>query len=202
LMVSTFNVSDGRLNIAVPLWSDFGPTTAIAQSFAVGHNYPTQYPHFAGPSILYHFLFYFHVGNLTFLGLDPATANNVLSIGALTSMLALVMALGQRLFHSRATGRIAAILFFFHGALSFVPFLASFASPAEAVAGVINLTHYLASGFPYRGEEWGIWTQNVFLNQRHLSTAIGVVLVALLFVVARLQARNGAPAEAATEPVA
>ena len=192
MMVSTFNVSDGRLNIAVPLWSDFGPTTAIAQSFAVGHNYPTQYPHFAGPAILYHFLFYFQVGNLTFLGLDPGTANNVLSIGALTSMLALVMALGIRLFHSRATGWIAAILFFFHGALSFIPYLASFASPADALAGVTTLDHYLASGFPYRGEEWGIWTQNVFLNQRHLSSAIGIVLIALLFVVDRLQVPAGA----------
>ena len=37
LMVSTFNVSDGRLSIAVPLWSDFGPTTAsITLKFSDG----------------------------------------------------------------------------------------------------------------------------------------------------------------------
>jgi len=193
MMLATLSSADGKVFLGSHEWGDFGATMAIAQSFAVGHNYPTQYPHFAGPSILYHFLFYFQVGNLTFLGLDPATANNVLSITSLTALLAIVMALGQRLFASALVGRLGAIAFFFQGSLSFVPFLASFASPASAVAGVAALDHYLPSGFPYRGEDWGMWSLNVFITQRHLASAIGIVLIVLLFVVERLQARDTAP---------
>ncbi len=186
MMVSTYNYDSGTLRIAGDLWSDFGPTTAISQSFALGDNFPTEYPHYAGQPIRYHFLYYFQVGNLTYLGLDPATANNVLSVVSMVAMLVVVAALGERLFGSRLIGWIGAMLFFAHGALSFIPYLGSFSSFGDAIAALPGLNHFLASGFPYRGEEWGIWTQDVFLNQRHLPSAIGIVLVIVLFLIDRL----------------
>lgn len=192
MMASTFSYSDGQLRMGVHEWGDLGPSAAIAQSFALGHNFPTEYPLFAGEPILYHFLYHFQVGNLTLLGLDPATANNVLSIGSMIALLVLVMALGERLFRSAAVGRIGAMLFFVHGSLSFIPFLASFSSPAGALDGIFRLDHYLSSGLPYRGEDWAVWTQNVFLNQRHLASAIGIVLVVIVFLVDRLTASPGA----------
>jgi len=72
MMFASFNSKAGKLQIANPEYSDFGPNTALIQSFAVGHNFPTEYPHFSGDRIRYHFLFYFQAGNLEFLGLDPA----------------------------------------------------------------------------------------------------------------------------------
>jgi DNA-binding beta-propeller fold protein YncE len=137
-------------------------------------------------------MFYFQVGNLTYLGLDPALANNVLSIGSMVSLLILVMALGRRLFGSPAAGRIGAALFFFHGALSFIPFVGSGAGRPDdpslfaAIARLPDLRQFVSSGFPYRGEEWGVWTQIVFLNQRHLASAIGILLVIALFLLDRL----------------
>ena len=196
MMVSTYHVTDGRLGIATGLWSDFGPTSAIAQSFAVGDNFPTEYPHYAGEPIRYHFLYYFQVGNLTHLGLDPATANNVMSIGSLVAMLVLVMALGRRLFGSALVGRIGALLFFFHGALSFIPYLLSLGSIQQAANELPNLTSFMTTGFPWRGEEWGIWTQMVFLNQRHLASAIGILLVIVLFLLDRLPKRQQAVEDA------
>ena len=193
MMVSTYHVTDGKLAIASGLWSDFGPTSAIAQSFAVGNNFPTEYPHYAGEPIRYHFLYYFQVGNLTHLGLDPATANNVMSIGSLVGMLVLVMALGRRLFGSAVVGRIGALLFFFHGALSFIPYLLSLGSSQRAAEVLPGLTTFVATGFPWRGEEWGIWTQMVFLNQRHLASAIGILLVIVLFLLERLPSRAAGP---------
>ena len=195
MMVSTYHVTDGRLAIASGLWSDFGPTSAIAQSFAVGDNFPTEYPHYAGEPIRYHFLYYFQVGNLTHLGLDPATANNVLSIGSLVGMLVLVMALGRRLFGSAAVGRIGALLFFFHGALSFIPYLLSVGTIQKVAETLPGLTTFMDTGFPWRGEEWGIWTQMVFLNQRHLASAIGLLLVIVLFLLDRLPVRRPAVEE-------
>jgi len=192
MMTTTLQFDDGQLRIGIHETGDFGPNLAIAQGFALGHNFPTQYPMFSGEPILYHFLYYFAAGNLTFLGLDPALANNALSIGSMVAMLVVLAALGERLFRSVAVGRVAVILFFFHGSLSFVPYLASFTSPAEALDTIPRLSNYLSSGFPYRGEDWAIWTQNVFLNQRHLASAVGVLLVAVLFVVDRIQPEQGA----------
>jgi DNA-binding beta-propeller fold protein YncE len=200
MMVSTYHVTDGRLGIATGLWSDFGPTSAIAQSFAVGDNFPTEYPHYAGEPIRYHFLYYFQVGNLTHLGFDPATANNVLSIGSLVAMLVLVMAMGRRLFGSAVVGRIGAALFFFHGALSFIPYVLNLGSLQRAAEVLPGLTSFMTTGFPFRGEEWGIWTQMVFLNQRHLASAIGILLVIVLFLLQRLRTRQ--PAHEAAEVVA
>lgn len=195
MMTSTYSMANGQLRIAGDLWSDFGPTSAISQSFALGHNFPTEYPHFAGEPIRYHFLYYFQVGNLTYLGLDPATANNILSIASVVAMLLVVAALGERLFGSRWVGWLGVGLFFFHGALSFIPYLGSFPSLGDAIASVPTLDHFLSSGFPYRGEEWGVWTQDVFLNQRHLASAIGIVLVIVLFLLSRLPSPAYGPNE-------
>lgn len=196
MMTATYSLADGQLRIAGDIWSDFGPTSAIAQSFALGQNFPTEYPHFAGEPIRYHFLYYFQVGNLTYLGLDPAAANNILSIPSVVAMLVVLEAIGERLFRSRLVGWLGAGLFFFLGALSFIPYLGSFPSLPDAIASLPNLDHFLSSGFPYRGEEWGIWTQDVYLNQRHLASAIGIILVIVLFVLNRLPRPLSAPADA------
>ena len=102
------------------------------------------------------------------------------------AMLVLVTALGERLFRSAAVGRIGAALFFFHGALSFIPYLAGLGSIERIINEVPNLNAFLSSGFPYRGEEWGIWTQIVFLNQRHLASAIGILLIIVIFLLDRI----------------
>lgn len=187
-MFSTFNVSDGKVQIANHQWSDFGSTVSIMQSFALGHNFPTEYPHFSGDRIRYHFLYYFQAGNLEYLGLNPALSNNILSILSLVSMLILVMTLGVVLFRSRAVGRIGAALFFFHGSLSFIPFLISQGSIGNALSAIRAARDFLPSGFPYRGELWGVWSQVVFLNQRHLATSIGLLLLVLILLITRYRA--------------
>jgi DNA-binding beta-propeller fold protein YncE len=185
LMFATLSSSGNQLQIGNNQFSDFGPNTAIMQSFAVGHNFPTEYPHFAGQRIRYHFMFYFAAGNLEFLGLDPAWSLNVLSILSLVGMLVLVMGLGEALFNSRAVGRLGSALFFFFGSLSYIPYLRKQGSLSAALHAMRSERAFLTSGFPYRGEEWGVWSLVVFLNQRHLAFAIGVVLLVLIFLVLR-----------------
>ena len=197
MMFATLNYKEGTLLIGNNEWSDFGPNTAIIQSFAVGHNFPTRYPHFSGEPIRYHFLFYFQAGNLTYLGFNLAWSLNLLSILTLVSLLALLMALGQALFNSRAVGRIGAALFFFHGTLSFIAFLRSQPSFAAAWQAIRSLKDFLPSGYPYRGELWGIWTQIVYLNQRHFASAVGILVIVLLFLIDKY--RQHFAAHAATE---
>src|SRR6266480_4370241 len=185
MMFASFNTKAGKLQIANPEYSDFGPNTALMQSFAVGHNFPTEYPHFSGDRIRYHFLFYFQAGNLEFLGLDPAWSLNLLSIITLVAMLLLVMALGEALFNSRTVGRVGSVLFFFFGSLSYVPFLHKQGSVRAAIEATLHLREFLPTIFPYRGELWGTWSQVTFLNQRHLASAIGMLLLVLIFLVLR-----------------
>src|SRR5436309_12812489 len=137
MMFASFNSSGSRLQISNPEYSDFGPNTAIMQSFAVGHNFPTEYPHFSGDRIRYHFLFYFQAGNLEFLGLNPVWSLKLLSIITLVAMLVLVMVLGQVLFDSRAVGRLGSLLFFFFGSLSYIPFLQKQISVRAALQAIM-----------------------------------------------------------------
>jgi len=99
--------------------------------------------------------------------------------------MALLMALGQALFNSRAVGRIGAALFYFHGTLSFIAFFKSQPSLAAAWQTIRGLKDFLPSGYPYRGESWGIWTQVVYLNQRHFASGFGILLIVLLFLIDR-----------------
>src|SRR5436190_547741 len=185
MMFASFSSTAGKLHISNPEYSDFGPNTAIMQSFAVGHNFPTEYPHFSGDRIRYHFLFYFQAGNLEFLGLDPAWSLNLLSIITLVAMLMLVMALGEVLFDSRTVGRVGSALFFFFGSLSYIPFLHKQTSVRGAIDSILHLREFLPTIFPYRGEAWGTWSQVTFLNQRHFASAIGILLLVLIFLVIR-----------------
>jgi DNA-binding beta-propeller fold protein YncE len=190
MMFASFNSTGTKLRIANPEYSDFGPNTALMQSFAVGHNFPTEYPHFSGDRIRYHFLFYFQAGNLEFLGLDPAWSLNLLSITTLVAMLILAMTLGEVVFNSRAVGRLGSLLFFFFGALSYIPFLQKQASVRSAIQAITHLREYLPTIFPYRGELWGTWSQVTFLNQRHFASAIGILLLVLIFLVIRYRMRT------------
>src|SRR5882757_505803 len=188
MMFASFSAKDGKLHISNPEYSDFGPNTAIMQSFAVGHNFPTEYPHFSGDRIRYHFLFYFQAGNLEFLGLDPAWSLNLLSILTIVALLMLVMALGEVLFDSRAVGRLGSVLFFFFGSLSYIPFLHKQGSLRTAVHSIRNLREFLPTIFPYRGEAWGTWSQVTYLNQRHFASAIGILLLVLTFLAIQYRA--------------
>src|SRR5262245_39521010 len=188
LMFATLSSTGGKLQIAHNQFSDFGPNTAIMQSFAVGHNFPTQYPHFPGDRIRYHFLYYFAAGNLEFLGLDPSWSLNLLSIFSLVALLIMVMALGEVLFDSRPIGRIGSALFFFFGSLSYFSYLRQHGSIDAVIQAIRSQVGFLPSGFPYRGEDWGVWSLVVFLNQRHLAFSVAMLLFILVFLVTRFRA--------------
>ena len=201
MMFTTFGYKDGKLLISDLVWTDFGPHTALIQSFVVGHNFPTQYPFFSGAPIRYHFLFFLQAANLEFLGFNIAWSLNILSAVTMVCMLALVMSLGQLLFNSRAVGRIGSAFFFFSGSLVSISFLRSQPSVTQAWHAVLNLRGYLRSGYPYRGEDWGIWTQSVYINQRHLASAIGILLIVLIFLIDRYQQKTLSDKARLTAPI-
>src|SRR5262249_26616494 len=105
------------------------------------------------------------------------------------SMLILAMVLGEVLFNSRAVGRLGSLLFFFFGALSYVPFLQKQLSVRAAIQAIRQRGEFLPTIFPYRGESWGTWSQVTYLNQRHFASAIGILLLVLIFLVIRYRMR-------------
>src|SRR5712664_4875692 len=104
-------------------------------------------------------------------------------------MLILAMTLGEVMFSSRAVGRLGSLLFFFFGSLSYVPFLQKQGSIRAAIQAISHLRDYLPTIFPYRGEQWGTWSQVTYLNQRHFASAIGILLLVLIFLVIRYRMR-------------
>jgi sugar lactone lactonase YvrE len=166
LLMGTLYVNkQGQLRLSGTEARDFAAQLNFAQSVAVAHNFPTAFADYAAQGIQ-QFLFYFQAGNLEFLGLNLAWSVDVLSVLGLTSMLALVMAIGERLFNSHVVGRLGATLFFFHGFLR-------------------HLTNFLSSGNPDRDETWGFWKEIAFVNQRHVPFATGIFLLVLFFLVDR-----------------
>ncbi len=189
LMFATLNFRDGKVLIGFKGWTDFGANVSLLQSFVLGHNIPTQHPFFPGEPIRYHFLFWFQTANLEFLGLNPIYSINLLSILSLLALAVLIMTFAELLFNSRAVGRIAALLFFFSSSLYYLPFLRSQKTIAEAVGSILHRTEFLPSGYPFRGEDWGVLTISVLGNQRHLISGIGILFVVMIFLADQYQAK-------------
>jgi sugar lactone lactonase YvrE len=158
LMATLYVNKQGHIRVSGIEATDFALQTAISQSFGLGHNFPPEWPYYAGQPIRCDFLFYFQVGNLEFLGLNLAWGVGGLSVLGLISMLALIMALGELLFNARVVGCVSAALVFFSGSL---PVIRSYKSEPTA----------------------GTWTPLVFINQRHLAGAIGVLVLVLILLI-------------------
>lgn len=176
LLIGTLYVNkQGRISLAGMYAADFPLDSAIAQNFALGRNFSAYYPHYLEEPSLYRFLFFFQAGNLEFLGLNLAWSIDLLSVLALTSVLALVVVLGELLFNSRIAGYLGATLFLFHGSLRY-------------------LTNFLSSDYRDRDETGGFWKELAFVNHRHLPFAIGIALLVLILFANRYRQRTSATA--------
>jgi hypothetical protein len=184
LMFATLNFKDGNFIFAIKSWSDFGANLSLAQSLAIGENYPTVHPFYPSEIVRYHFLFWFLSANLAFLGLNIVWAVNILSILSLLALLILIMALAELLFESRAVARISALLFFLaSSSLSYIPFFLKQNSFADGLWSILDQKDFLKSGFPYRGDDWGALSVTVFANQRQLLSALGILLLVIIYIV-------------------
>ena len=67
----------------------------MMRSFSKGNNFPTEYPHFGGQDVKYHFMFQFLVGNLEFLGIRLDFAYNIESVLALLGFLMLLYSIAK-----------------------------------------------------------------------------------------------------------
>lgn len=174
MMFYVFYIKDGVMYAGLTVCGDYAPHTAMMRSFSLGNNFPTQYPHFGGADVKYHFMFQFLAGNLEYLGLRLDLAYNLLSIGSLLGFLMLLYELALRIAGRMCCGIWTIILFFFRSGMAFWRFLWEHLQAGDLLTVLQENTAFI--GYT-ENENWGLWNFNVYLNQRHL--AFGLLLVTL-----------------------
>ncbi len=175
--------SGDNIRLGFSIFSDFSPHVAITSGFGVGSNFPTQYPHFAGDNIQYHFMFYFLTGNLEALGLPLVWAINLPSILCFGSALTLLGTLAVLLSSRRSAFFFAPLLVLFRSGWNVFHQMSELMSaPGGSFESAVKAIIHQSAWYGYTiRDEWGIWAINVYANQRHLALGIGLVLV-LIFL--------------------
>ena len=172
MMFYVFHMKDGILYSGFSVFGDYAPHTAMMRSFSRGNNFPTQYPHYGGQDVKYHFMFQFLVGNLEYLGLRIDIGYNLVSILSLTGFLMTLYAISYRMFHSFCAGASALVFFFFRSGTAFWQYMWEHFRAGDLVETLRANTSFI--GYT-TNENWGLWNFNVYLNQRHL--AFGLLMV-------------------------
>ena len=181
LMFYTYRINGTTLQSGFSTFSDLSPHTAMVSSFGKGFNFPTQYMHFSGDGIKYHFFFYFLAGMLEYLGLPIDYAINLPSIIAMVCALVLLGLLAVLISSRRIAFAVAPVLVFFRSSLNaFVhikELMAEGNTLQQAVKAILEFNQwYKVTDY----DDWGIWAINVYPNQRHLMLGVAVILIMVI----------------------
>ncbi len=174
MMFYVFYIRDGVLYSGLTVYGDYAPHTAMMRSFSMGNNFPTQYPHYGGADVKYHFMFQFLTGNLEYLGLRMDIAYNIVSSASLVGFLMLLYQLALRITGKISCGEVTIFLFFFRSGMAFFRFVWEHIQTGDLLETLSENVSFI--GYT-TNENWGLWNFNVYLNQRHL--AFGLLLVTL-----------------------
>ena len=174
----TCHMHDGKICLGYSIFSDFSPHVAITSGFGVGSNFPTQYPHFSGDNIQYHFMFYFLTGNMEALGLPLIWAINIPSLVCMLSTLTLLGTLAVLLSGRRAAYFFAPLLVLFRSGWNVFHQAGELRDAGMNWGSVFKTLSEQASwyGYTFR-DEWGLWAVNVYANQRHLAVGVGIIVI-------------------------
>ena len=181
LMFYTYRVNGTSLLNGASTFSDLSPHTAMVSSFGKGFNFPTQYMHFSGDGIKYHFFFYFLCGMLEYLGLPIDYAINFPSIITMVSALVLLGLLAVLLSSRRPAFAVAPVLVFFRSSLNAFVHLKELMAQGntlqQAVKAILAFDQwYKVTDY----DDWGIWAINVYPNQRHLMLGVAVIIIMVI----------------------
>ena len=184
LMFYTYRINGTTLMNGSSTFSDLSPHTAMVSSFGKGFNFPTQYMHYSGDGIKYHFLFYFLAGTLQYLGLPIDYALNLPSIMSMICALVLLGLLAVLISSRRSAFLVAPVLVFLRSSFNVFYHLKELTTAGLTTSQAVN--EILKSSVWYAVTDydgWGIWAINVYPNQRHLMLGVSVIiLMVILFL--------------------
>lgn len=190
IMFYVFHIKGGVLYSGFTVFGDYAPHTAMMRSFSRGNNFPTQYPHFGGEDVKYHFMFQFLAGNLEYLGIRIDFAYNLISVLSLLGFLMMLYGLAVRIIGKRLAGAGAVVLFFFRSGLAFFRFVLEHIQTGDLWTVLQENTSFI--GYT-TNENWGLWNFNVYLNQRHLAFGLLIVCTVLWIYLDWVEAGNNHP---------
>lgn len=190
IMFHTCRIVGDTLVLGRTAFGDLNIHLGMARSFSWGHNFPTGYMAYAGSDIRYHFMFYFLVGNLEFLGLPLDWAINLPSILAFTSVLLLLHALGSVVARDSRVGVLTVVFFLMRSSPAAFRYFANL--PGSIGDKFYALLHTRTFIGLTTHETWGIWNLNTYAVERHFGFAFGLVLISILFLV-RLTGLDSGP---------
>jgi len=184
LMFYTYRIENGVLLCGNSTFSDLSPHTALVSSFGKGFNFPTQYMHFSGDGIQYHFLFYFFCGMLEYLGLSIDAALNIPSVIVMVCAFILLGLLAVLLSGRRLAYLLAPVFVLFRSSLNvFFHIRALMAAGNDLMTSIISITRFDHWYKVTEKDDWGIWAINVYPNQRHLMLGVSVIIImTILFI--------------------
>ena len=184
LMFYTYRIDRNYLLNGYSTFSDLSPHTAMVSSFGKGFNFPSEYMHFSGDGIKYHFMFYFLAGMLEYLGFPIDYALNVPSIIVMVCAMVLLGLLASLLSGRRLAFALSPVLVFLRSSLNvFIhirDLLAEGHTPVTALTEIMSDSTWYGQT-PY--DEWGVWAINVYPNQRHLMLGVSVVLICVILFI-------------------
>lgn len=184
LMFYTYRIDRGFLLNGYSTFSDLSPHTAMVSSFGKGFNFPTQYMHYSGDGIKYHFLFYFLAGMLEYLGFPIDYALNIPSIITMVCAMILLGLIAVLLSGRRLAFALSPVLVFLRSSLNVFIHIGKLMSEGnsiiDSIGTVMSETSWYAAT-PY--DDWGLWAINVYPNQRHLMLGVSVILVAVILFI-------------------
>ncbi|MCR5616997.1 MAG: hypothetical protein K6F83_01760 [Clostridiales bacterium] len=184
LFFYSFRISDGYLINGNTVFSDLAPHTAMTASFGKGSNFPTQYMHYSGDGIQYHFFFYFFCGMLEFLGLPIDYAINIPSILSMVCCFILLGLLAMLLSGKRLTFVLAPVLVLFRSSFNIYSMFVHLREHHYDLKRILGLIVHSFSWYdqsPY--DNWGIWSVNVYCNQRHLLFGVSMILILIILFI-------------------
>ncbi len=182
-MTFVFFEKDKVLYSGFTVFGDYAPHTAMMRSFSLENNYPTQYPHFGGEDVKYHFMFQFLTGNLEYLGMRLDIAYNLVSSLSLTCFLIVLTRIAYRITGSFVSGILCCVLFFFRSGTAFFRFAAEHLTAGDLIETLKTNTQFI--GYTPK-ENWGLWNYNVYLNQRHFAFGLLIAAVVIWIFLDRL----------------
>lgn len=198
LFYYSFHVKGHMIDAGYSVFSDLSPHTALISSFAHGLNFPTEYPHFPGEGIRYHFLFYFLCGNLNRMGLRIDHALNIPSALTMICCFMLLGVLAVLITGRRATFWLAPVLVLFRSSYAIVTQISDLAANSHIVTAaevatlpasvssnsVLLAIHRFFTNTVWIGDtpydNWGLWAVNVYANQRHLILGVALLLILVI----------------------
>lgn len=183
-MFFTFNVNKNHeLCAGFTIYGDFSPHVALIRSFSHMNNFPTQYAFHGGEKINYHFMYFYLVGLLEYLGLRIDLAMNISSSIFMINVLMLIYVMGVKVTTSRWGGVISLFLATFRCSTALPLFIYKVAKESgwnKVYAALVRNEGFIGD---YALENWGVYGINVFVNQRHIAAGMSVMILAIMYFI-------------------